>query len=144
MVKIIHADLKYEKGSPVFLEKGQTFIPVNEDNANIFYLQTKARGAFREEDLELRTSNGLKINDNEGTRGERKLNELILTEESASLESFSLLNKLILTEDCASLEPRSLHVDIDRRLWLPGIVYVVEQVVINWRLCPLGIVYVVE
>ncbi|XP_028412947.1 uncharacterized protein LOC114535826 [Dendronephthya gigantea] len=71
IVKIIHAQmsLRNEKNNPTFLEIGQTYININEENANVNFLTTKAKESFHDEAIELVTSNGLKIMDNEGTRG---------------------------------------------------------------------------
>lgn len=72
IVKIIHAQmlLKNEKNNPAFQEIGQTYININEENANVNFLTTKARESFYDSTLDLVTSNGLKIMDNEGTRGQ--------------------------------------------------------------------------
>ena len=72
LVKIIHAHMssRNEKNNPAFQEIGQTYINVNEENANVNFLTTEAREAFHDETVDLVTSNGLKITDNEGTRGQ--------------------------------------------------------------------------
>ena len=72
IVKIIHAEmsLRNERNNPSFQEIGQTYINVNEENANVNFLTTKARESFHDETIDLVTSNGLKIIDNEGTRGQ--------------------------------------------------------------------------
>lgn len=71
IVKIIHAEMthKNEKGPPSFQELGQTYINISEDTANVHYVLSKARDAFNDPCLELVTSNGLKIMNNEGTKG---------------------------------------------------------------------------
>ena len=61
--------LKNEKGPPSFQDLGQTYINMSEDTANVHYVLSKARDAFNDPSLELVTSNGLKIMDNEGTKG---------------------------------------------------------------------------
>ena len=60
---------KNEKGPPSFQELGQTYINISEDTANVNYVLSKARDSFNDPSLELVTSNGLKIMDNEGTKG---------------------------------------------------------------------------
>ena len=72
IVKIIHAQmsLRNEKSNATFQEIGQTYINVNEENANVNFLTTKARESFHDETVDLVTNNGLKIIDNEGTRGQ--------------------------------------------------------------------------
>ena len=72
IVKIIHAEmsLRNERNNPSFQEIGQTYLNVNEENANVNFLTTKARESFHDETIDLVTSNGLKIIDNEGTRGQ--------------------------------------------------------------------------
>lgn len=71
LAKVIHAEMTYknEKGPPSFQELGQTYVTIKEETANVRYVQSKARDAFNDPSLELVTSNGLKIIDNEGTRG---------------------------------------------------------------------------
>ena len=60
---------KNEKGPPSFQELGQTYINIGEDAANVHYVLSKARDSFNDPSLELVTGNGLKIMDNEGTKG---------------------------------------------------------------------------
>ena len=62
--------IKNEKGSTTFQEMGQTYVNIKEDTANVNYILSKARDAFCDTSLELVTSNGLKILDTDGTRGE--------------------------------------------------------------------------
>ena len=71
IAKIIHPEMtqKNEKGPPSFQELGQTYINISEDKANVNYVLSKARDSFNDPSLELVTSNGLKIMDNEGTKG---------------------------------------------------------------------------
>lgn len=71
IAKIIHAEMtqKNEKGPPSFQELGQTYMNISEDTANVSYVLSKARDSFNDPSLELVTSNGLKIMDNEGTKG---------------------------------------------------------------------------
>ena len=71
IAKTIHAEMtqKNEKGPPSFQELGQTYINISEDTANVNYVLSKARDSFNDPSLELVTSNGLKIMDNEGTKG---------------------------------------------------------------------------
>ena len=72
IAKVIHAEIcfKNEKGPPTFQELGQTYVNIKEETANVNYVLSKARDAFNDASLELVTSNGLKIVDNEGTRGQ--------------------------------------------------------------------------
>ena len=72
IAKIIHAEMiqKNEKGPPSFQELGQTHVNISEDTANVNYVLSKARDSFNDPSLELVTSNGLKIMDNEGTKGD--------------------------------------------------------------------------
>lgn len=71
IAKVIHVEMTYknQKGPPSFQELGQTCVTIKEDTANVNYVQSKAREAFDGPSLELVTSNGLKIMDNDGTRG---------------------------------------------------------------------------
>lgn len=71
-VKIIHAEMtfKNEKSCPTFHEMDQTYLNISEENSNVNFLVNKARESFNDATLELVTTNGLKICDNEGTRGE--------------------------------------------------------------------------
>ena len=55
--------------SPSFSELGQTYLNINVDKANVYYILSKARDAFNNLSLELVSSNGLRIIDNEGTKG---------------------------------------------------------------------------
>ena len=55
--------------SPSFSELGQTYLNINVDKANVYYILSKARDAFNNPSLELVSSNGLRIIDNEGTNG---------------------------------------------------------------------------
>ena len=70
LVKVIHAEMTQNgKGSPSFSELGQTYLNINVDTANVYYILSKARDAFNDPSLELVSSNGLRIMDNEGTKG---------------------------------------------------------------------------
>ena len=51
-----------------FWELGQTYVNIMEETANVYFTVSKVREAFRDERLELFTSNGLNVNDNDGTR----------------------------------------------------------------------------
>ena len=69
-LKVIHAEMTQNgKGSPSFRELGQTYLNINVDTANVYYILSKARDAFNDPSLELVSSNGLRIMDNEGTKG---------------------------------------------------------------------------
>ena len=68
-MKVIHAEMTQNgKGSPSFSEIGQTYLNINVDTANVYYILSKARDAFNDPSLELVSSNGLRIMDNEGTK----------------------------------------------------------------------------
>ena len=70
LVKVIHAEMTQNgKGSLSFSELGQTYLNINVDTANVYYILSKARDAFNDPSLELVSSNGLRIMDNEGTKG---------------------------------------------------------------------------
>ena len=70
LVKVIHAEMTQNgKGSPSFSELGQTYLNINVDTANVYYILSKARDAFNDPSLELVSSNGLRIMDNGGTKG---------------------------------------------------------------------------
>ena len=70
LVKVIYAEMTQNgKGSPSFSELGQTYLNINVDTANVYYILSKARDAFNDPSLELVSSNGLRIMDNEGTKG---------------------------------------------------------------------------
>ena len=71
IVKIIHAQMiqNNEKGPPSFQELRQTYININEDTANVHYVLSKTRDAFNDPSLELLTSTGLKVMENERTKG---------------------------------------------------------------------------
>ena len=78
IAKVIHAELnKTEKGGISFHELNQTYININQESAHVTYVLSKAREAFNDRRLELVTSNGLTINDNEGTRGKWHLDNTI-------------------------------------------------------------------
>ena len=70
LVKVIHAEITQNaKESPSFSELGQTYLNINVDTANVYYILSKARDALNDPSLELVSSNGLRIIDNEGTKG---------------------------------------------------------------------------
>ena len=70
LVKVIHAEMTQNgKGSLSFSELGQTYLNINVDTANVYYILSKARDAFNDPSLELVSSNGLRIMDNECTKG---------------------------------------------------------------------------
>ena len=70
LVKVIHAEMTQNgKGSPSFSELGQTYLNINVDTANVYHILSKARDAFNDPSLELVSSNGLRIMDNEDTKG---------------------------------------------------------------------------
>ena len=70
LVKVIHAEMTQNgKGSLSFSELGQTYLNINVDTVNVYYILSKARDAFNDPSLELVSSNGLRIMDNEGTKG---------------------------------------------------------------------------
>ena len=60
---------KTDKGGTSFRELGQTYVNITEDTAYVTYITSKVRDTCGDERLELFTSNGLKVNDTEGTRG---------------------------------------------------------------------------
>ena len=70
IAKVILAEgNKNDKGGTSFRELGQTYVNITEDTANVTYITSKVRETCGDERLELFTSNGLKVNDTEGTRG---------------------------------------------------------------------------
>ena len=70
IAKVILAEgNKTDKGGTSFRELGQTYVNITEDTANVTYITSKVRETCGDERLELFTSNGLKVNDTEGTRG---------------------------------------------------------------------------
>ena len=70
LVKVIHAEMTQNgKGSLSFSELGQTYLNINVDTVNVYYILSKARDAFNDPSLELVSSNGLRIMDNECTKG---------------------------------------------------------------------------
>ena len=70
VVKVIHAEMTQNgKGSPSFSALGQTYLNINVDTANVYYILSKARDAFNDPSLELVSRNGLRIMDNEDTKG---------------------------------------------------------------------------
>ena len=74
IAKVILAEgNKTDKGGTSFRELGQTYVNITEDTANVTYITSKVRETCGDERLELFTSNGLKVNDTEGTRGKYHL-----------------------------------------------------------------------
>lgn len=69
----LFAGNKTDKGGTSFRELGQTYVNITEDTANVTYITSKVRDSCGDERLELFTSNGLKVNDTEGTRGKYHL-----------------------------------------------------------------------
>ena len=64
---------KTHKGGTSFRELGQTYVNITEDTANVTYITSKVRDTCGDERLGLFTSNSLKVNDTEGTRGKYHL-----------------------------------------------------------------------
>ena len=74
IAKVILAEgNKTNKGGTSFRELGQTYVNITEDTANVTYITSKVRDTCGDERLELFTSNGLKVNYTEGTRGKYHL-----------------------------------------------------------------------
>ena len=70
IAKVILAEgNKTDKGGTSFRELGQAYVNITEDTANVTYITSKVRETCGDERLELFTSNDLKVNDTEGTRG---------------------------------------------------------------------------
>ena len=65
----LFAGNKTDKGGISFRELGQTYVNITEDTANVTYITSKVRDTCGDKRLGLFTSNGLKVNDTEGTRG---------------------------------------------------------------------------
>ena len=68
-MKVLTEMIQNGKGSPSFSELGQTYINTSEDTANVYCILSKARDPFNDPSLELVSSNGLRIMDNECTKG---------------------------------------------------------------------------
>ena len=67
---------KTDKRRTSFRELGQTYANITEDTANVTYITSKVRDTCGDGRLELFTSNGLKVNDTERTRGKYRLHSM--------------------------------------------------------------------
>ena len=68
---------KSKRGTHIFERKNQIFVNITEETANVGYIAMKAREKFG--NISLVAGNGLPIEDEDGTRGERQLFSVVET-----------------------------------------------------------------